>query len=82
MEWYKQGPPSFTSWVYGEPDATQQKWPGSTCALIEPGAPASGTGQWSAQYCRNNRCPFCMQTTYRYDFTWNLLISNFCGKVD
>ena len=26
MEWYKQGPPSFTSWVYGEPDATQQKW--------------------------------------------------------
>jgi len=73
MEWYHQGTPSYTNWVYGQPEMTETKWPGTTCGSIDAGAEESG-GQWSANYCRNERSSLCQRrrflgrTGLLYDF--------------
>ena len=35
MEWYPRGPPDYTNWAFGEPEITQTKWPGGTCASLD-----------------------------------------------
>ena len=58
MEWLHNEEPSFTNWVYGEPEMTQSKWPGSTCAFIAKDSEKL-EGEWSAQYCRNKASSLC-----------------------
>ena len=57
MEWQHHGGASYTNWVYGEPDATQAQYPGSTCAYFSAGA-ETASGEWSATYCRDTKESF------------------------
>ena len=60
MEWIHHGEPSYTNWVYGEPEATQSQWPGATCGFISAGSEAVAA-PWSAEYCRKDNAVICQK---------------------
>ena len=51
MEWlFEWGQsPSYTNWIYGQPDGTEMNWPGNTCGFIKN---VDGQNQnWDAEHC-------------------------------
>ena len=63
MEWYHYGPASYQNWVYGEPETTEARWPGSTCGVIKKGGETTLNQNWSAEYCRNFNQHVCQKQT-------------------
>ena len=51
MEWlFEWGQaPSYTNWIFGQPDGTEVNWPGNTCGFIKD---IDGASQnWDAEHC-------------------------------
>lgn len=51
MEWlFEWGQsPSYTNWIFGQPDGTEVNWPGNTCGFIKD---VDGVSQnWDAEHC-------------------------------
>ena len=51
MEWlFEWGQsPSYTNWIFGQPDGTEVNWPGNTCGFIKD---VDGNNQnWDAEHC-------------------------------
>ena len=34
MEWSHNGIPNYQNWIYGEPEASESKYPGHSCGCI------------------------------------------------
>lgn len=60
MAWYRQGSPYYLNWIFGEPEITQTKFPGETCAKIASGSEQT-EGFWSAEYCREQNAVICQK---------------------
>ena len=67
MEWlFEWGQsPSYTNWIYGQPDGTELNWPGNTCAFIKD---VDGSNQnWDAEHCAAQVSVTC--NTQRHEFS-------------
>ena len=74
MEWLYGGSPNYIkqvlykcymnakslpiSWMFGEPDITQQENPGNTCAYI-PGDQVGSNPNWQTSRCYTERLYIC-----------------------
>ena len=53
MEWSHDGPPNYVNWLYGQPEATENQYPGNTCGIIDKDAFEDDVN-WSGKF--SNSC--------------------------
>ena len=62
MEWYHNGAPVYTNWIYGEPETTQKEHPLDSCAFIDKSLVSGTTPNWSIGSCQTKKQYVCQKT--------------------
>ena len=62
MEWFHQGVPTYTNWIFGQPETAESQYPLNTCAYIEKGMAGELGPNWSADACRPKKQYVCQKS--------------------
>ena len=60
MEWSHDGQPNYVNWIFGQPESTENQYPGNSCGIIDKDSYENGVN-WSALQC-NKRAMYACQT--------------------